>query len=533
MTDIEKAAAEVDSQNTLTLGANELVKIPSIGASLHEVETDTDQYGSRPPCFRSTIQECLFVLTTTMAIGQSSIFIGSTLGILEVMANDLHMSQAETTWINAAQQLSAGAFLLFFGKVADLFGRRLILLVSMGSFSICLLITGFAINAIYMDIFCGLMGLTCAAAVPPAIGILGAVYKKPSRRKNRAFACFSAGNPLGYVMGALSTGITTSITTWRASFWVLAVIYGIFTVLAFFTVPHDEEQTKAPFNMETLRKFDWLGTFLVVGGLIALTAALTLGSDAQDGWQTSYVVTLLVIGPVFLIIFVWWESYFSQPLMPLYVWKDRNFTLLVTILCLGFYGFANNAFWLALYWQRIKNANALQVAVYLLPQVIGGITVNVIAAIIMHKISNKLIMIVGAIAWAGSSAILSGMTRNASYWAFAFPALVLSVVGADLEFTVTNMYVMSSLPSEMQSVAGGLFNTITRLATSVGLGVSTAVYSSYKNNDAGTQYRPYQSTFWVALAGAVIALVFLPFLTLKKQGDRKKVHRDDKIGVKK
>ena len=155
---------------------------------------------------------------------------------------------------------------------------------------------------------------------------------------------------------------------------------------------------------------------------------------------------------------------------------------------------------------------------------------NIIAALIMHRVSNKLLMAIGALSWAGSSALMSAMNENSSYWAFVFPALVLSVVGADFEFTVTNMYVMSSLPREQQSVAGGLFNTVTRLSTNVGLGVSTAVFTSFGGPGSGgmqMHFRPYQSTFWVSMVGAGLGLFCLPFLTIKSQGAQKRKKLDE------
>ena len=123
--------------------------------------------------------------------------------------------------------------------MADLFGRRMQLILSFVSFTIFMVIAGFATNAVYVDIFSGLIGISCAASVPPAIGKLGAVYGKPSWRKNRAFACFSAGYPVGFVLGAFISGVATQVASWRAVFWVLAVIYFFFTIAAWWTVPPD------------------------------------------------------------------------------------------------------------------------------------------------------------------------------------------------------------------------------------------------------------------------------------------------------
>ena len=68
-------------------------------------------------------------------------------------------------------------------------------------FSVFALAAGFAKTAISLDVLNGILGLMAAAAVPPAVGILGVCYEKPSRRKNAAFACFSAGNPMGMACG--------------------------------------------------------------------------------------------------------------------------------------------------------------------------------------------------------------------------------------------------------------------------------------------------------------------------------------------
>lgn len=184
---------------------------------------ESNPYGSRPACFSNLLQECLFVLTTAFATGQSSIFVGAAICITSYIGNDLNMTASEVVWISAGQTLAAGCFLLFFGRVADLFGRRLMFLLSMGCFSACMLIIGFATNAFYMDVFCGLSGVCSAAAVPPAIGKLGAVYGKPSRRKNRAFACFSAGNPIGFALGAFIAGISMVVANWRTVFVSLSM----------------------------------------------------------------------------------------------------------------------------------------------------------------------------------------------------------------------------------------------------------------------------------------------------------------------
>ncbi|KAL1964504.1 hypothetical protein VTN77DRAFT_6930 [Rasamsonia byssochlamydoides] len=290
-------------------------------------DVENGRVGARPDCFSSTIEECLFVLTATMAIGQNSFYTGSVTGVTASIGRDLNMNSAEITWINAGAALSSGAFLLTFGKLADLFGRKKMFVAGMAGFTIALVVAGFATSAIYMDVFSGILGLFSAAVVPPAVGALGVVYEKPSKRKNRAFACFSAGNPLGFVGGMIISGIADHVANWRATFWALAVLYAIFTVLTIWTVPNDPPGSTAPWTWESFKKCDLLGMLLVVTGMSFFSSALSLAGDAPDGWRTGYVIALLILGIVAIGGFLYWQSVATYPLMPLYVWHDRNFSL--------------------------------------------------------------------------------------------------------------------------------------------------------------------------------------------------------------
>lgn len=135
------------------------------------------------------------------------------------------------------------------------------------------------------------------------------------------------------------------------------------------------------------------------------------------------------------------------------------------------------------------------------------------------------LMIIAVVSMVIASALWSATSPGLTYWDLSFVAQICSVVGVDLMFTVTNMYVMSSLPSHQQSIAGGMFNTLTRLASAVGLAIQTAVYNGAGGSSEGPdslRHRPYQATVWVGLGAACIGLALVPWLTLGRQGHRKK-----------
>lgn len=269
---------------------------------------------------------------------------------------------------------------------------------SLFMYSVFALVAGFAKTPIGLDVLCGVLGIFSASAVPPAVGILGVAYGKPSKRKNAAFACFSAGNPLGYVFGTIFGGLAANIFNWRASFWLIAIIFLCFTVIGFFTIPKDFAD-KEPLNWTAVKRFDLLGTALTIGGIGMFSAALSLGATAEQGWSTSFVIALLVIGIVLLVGFVFWENFYKYPLVPMGIWKDRNFSLNLAILMLGFMAFTPGSFFIALYFQDVWHMSPLQVAVHILPMAISGMIVNVIAALILHRVSNKLLMYIATVAY--------------------------------------------------------------------------------------------------------------------------------------
>lgn len=405
-------------------------------------------------------------------------------------------------------------------------GRKTLFVGSFLLYSIFALAAGFTNTPISLDVLNGVMGVFSASAVPPAVGILGVEYGKPGKRKNAAFACFSAGNPLGFVFGTIFGGVATNLFGWRANFWLIAIIFFVFTIIGFFTIPKDWTD-KQPLAWKSVKRFDIVGTLLTVCGIGMFSAALSLGDTAPQGWPTGYVLALLIVGFLLMIAFVFWELWFKDPIVPMNIWKDRDFSLSLAILMLGFMSFTPATFFIALFFQKVWHMSALMAAVHLLPMAVSGIIVNVIAGLILHRVSNKLLMYIGTLSYFVAFLLLVLNRTSSSYWAFCFPAFVIQVIGADLEFNVANMCVMSSMPPSQQSVAGGIFQTVAKLCMTLGLGIATAIFNAVQKNPSLAAYwdnatQPYTATFWFSVACAGLSVCLVPFLTIGTQGGKDK-----------
>jgi hypothetical protein len=112
---------------------------------------------------------------------------------------------------------------------------------------------------------------------------------------------------------------------------------------------------------------------------------------------------------------------------------------LFAIIAFGFIGFPVFSFWIALYFQTKLGYSALMTGVHMLPMVVCGLTANLIAALIQHKVSNKLLVGIGAGAYLVSFILAAVQRYGDSYWAFTFPAFCICVVGADFQFIVANV----------------------------------------------------------------------------------------------
>jgi MFS family permease len=249
----------------------------------------THDPNARPSHFRNAFEECIFVFTVMMATASTTFLQGVIIINTATIALSLNMTDAQMTWIAASigyiiasqsrcytalltfTRLASGSFMLFFGKTADLLGRKIQLLAGMVFLSLTSLIAAFAPTGLALNVLCGFLGLGTAAIAPPAIGTLFATYPEGTRL-NKATGALGSGNPVGFILGSISSGVATRVFNWRASFIVIAIFFFVMAFLAVWTMP----TIPRPGDLNTVaRKFDYLGTVLTVVGMGLFSAALT------------------------------------------------------------------------------------------------------------------------------------------------------------------------------------------------------------------------------------------------------------------
>ena len=126
-------------------------------------------------------------------------------------------------------------------------------------------------------------------------------------------------------------------------------------------------------------------------------------------------------------------------------------------------GFTASGFWVAFFMQEVQKLPTITVAVHLLPMAVAGLMWNIVAGRILHLVNNTAIMFVGAVCYLGAGLLFSFMRADSTYWAFIFPALILNVAGADLQFNVANVgyvhsfiYALVSFLNRSEQIAANL-----------------------------------------------------------------------------
>ncbi|KAK9468003.1 major facilitator superfamily domain-containing protein [Lipomyces arxii] len=526
-------------------GQNEITDAEKqVGTELPETSAPIDS-DSRPEVFSSTFEEIVCVLLLTLAPAMNAANQGALQLALPHVSEAFNVNGSALSWTITSYSLVTGSTMLIMARLADIIGRRRVLIFAFGWYAVLSLIQGFMKHAIVFDVMRGLQAFGGAAGPSSAVGILGVIYPA-GKRKNRAMATFASGAPIGFVMGIVLAGICIQFISWRAILFFFAIMYGVVTVIIIFVLPSDRaafehsnkmtianggapNRTTPPDRkeqIEMLKNLDYVGVVLSFVGLALFMFALANSGGAPHGWRTPYIIALLIVGVAIICVFVFWESRASNALMPMFIWKFPGFALCMVLVVCGWMNFSGVLMYFAsLSFQHVRGYSALHTTAAFLPQCITGILVNVFAAFTMHNISGRILMITAMCGFFIAALLWALQPLNVTYWAFSFPALCVSVVGADLAYNVGNQFSLSTVPPHLKSTAAGIFNVMTQLAQSIGIAASTAIVTSQIGDDIEGQSREilhkgYRSAYYFALGVASFGLVCSFFSKVGTQGSK-------------
>ncbi|THV03627.1 MFS general substrate transporter [Dendrothele bispora CBS 962.96] len=527
---------EMTAQSSIEKGKSTAMTSPDT------LDVDAQSAQSPRPRTMTPLRSMALVTTCTLAMITNLASSAAVSVFLPIIGQELNVAEDSLQWTVSAFSLSSGCFLIFFGRLADLYGRKKAFLLGtffLGAMSIgC----GFAQNAVTLYVLRGLQGLGPAAFLPACLGILAQSFPH-GRARSAAFATFSAGAPLGGAIGTQIGALLTEKTryTWRDPFFLFAGLSFLCVIGGYLTIEPDSRVTKVQIQNDSNKTtgesvskrigVDWIGAFLITTALGLIIFTLGQGSVAPRGWRTDYIISLLIIGVFFLLVFLLWQHWLEKhygaqaPLMKLSLWSRSKgkFAVMQSIAFMEWAGFLSWFFWAQIYYEDFVGLSPVLTAVRMLPMTVAGVICNVFVVLVIGRLDLVVLIALGTLFTSIGALLFALIDPSAPYWAFGFPSAIVAVFGGDFVFAAGTLFIAKISEPDEQSLAGGLFQTLTQLGTAFGLAISTIVHSSVtqKHRDSNTgsstespaPLQAYQAAQWTAFGFAMfctaLAIIFL------------------------
>ncbi|WP_100488999.1 MFS transporter [Sporolactobacillus pectinivorans] len=415
--------------------------------------------------YNKTIVFVLLMANFTLAVDFSVLNVA-----LPTIGKDVGFSLEHLQWIATVYSLCAAGFTLFFGRIADLFGRKRLFLIGITLLGLSSLAGGLAEEPVLLLIARASQGLATAIVTPAALSLMTTSFPEGPQR-DRVLGWNGALMAAGFTTGAILGGILTSVLSWRWAFFI-----NVFVAIAVILI--------APFVLKESKlnyrpKVDFLGAITVTAGLLAIVYGFTTAGTTS--WSDRSAWGSLIIGAVLLLMFWFTEKYTPQPLVPISILKQGNIVWGNFTGLLAFITETSLVFLLTLYLQDVLGYTPLSAGLSLTALGVGTIIGGVIGPRIINLIGAKHAIIVAFVVQAAATFPLVFLNVG-SGWLILL--LVVTFIGgvANLAAIVGFMVTATSgLPDHEQGLATGLATMSQQIGITMGIPIMSAIATARMN----------------------------------------------------
>src|SRR4051794_6421276 len=392
--------------------------------------------------------------------------------------DDLGGGLAGQQWVTDAYLLTLGALLLVGGSLGDLFGRRRAFSVGLAGFGVASLLCAIAPTIETLIAFRALQGIAGALLVPNTLGLLVARFEPDER--GAAIGAWTAWAGIAMVIGPLFGGLLLESGSWR---WIFAINIVPIAVALWLTsrldATHDEPSGG---------QVDHIGAVLATLGLAGPVYALIEG--LAQGWGDPVILFALLGGLAMLAAFVIYEADASHPMLPLDLFRERNFAVgnAATLTIYG--GLSALPFFLVLFLQQVAGYTPIAAGAALLPITIIMFSLSRRFGALADRIGPRFFMGVGPVVGGAGMLLMMRMDADPNYWTDVLPAVLVFGLGLALTVAPLTAAVLGGVAEEHAGVASALNNTTARVGgllaiAAVGAVVAAQFGSTLKSDLAG------------------------------------------------
>ncbi|GAA4617530.1 MFS transporter [Actinoallomurus liliacearum] len=375
---------------------------------------------------------------------------------LPSIGRDLSLPESTLQWLMSGYAVAYGGFLLLGGRIADLFGRRRMFLISLGAFAAASLAGGLLSVGWLLVLTRVVKGVAAALTAPAALSLITTTFTEGPRR-NRALGIYSLAGATGYSAGLIFSGLLTQVS-WRLVFFLPVPIALAVLVAAPLALPRGERPSAAAGG------FDGAGATAVTGGVLLLVYALT-----EKNWPAGIAAVVL------LAAFVAIERRQRLPLIPLGVFRSGRLTAANLAALTWACATIGWQFVAVLYLQRELHYTALATGLGIVPMGLAIVVTANLAGKLINRWGLGRVAALGMLIQATGILLFLRAGATGDYVAVLLPALLIHGIGNGLSFPSLNIAAVGGLPDDQQGLASGLVTSSVQIGAGVGIAVLAAV----------------------------------------------------------
>jgi EmrB/QacA subfamily drug resistance transporter len=478
-----------------------------------------------------------WLILVVIALAQLMIVLDATIMNIALPSaqKDLGFSIVDRQWVVTAYALAFGSLLLLGGKLADLFGRRMMFMIGLIGFAVSSAVGGAAANFGMLVTARAAQGLFGAMLAPAALSLLAVTFTD-NRERGRAFGVFGAVAGAGGAIGLLLGGILTEYLDWRWCLYVNLIFAGI-AIVGALTLLHRQAPSSAR------PKLDLPGAALVSGGMFCIVYGFS--NAAVHNWHASSTWGFLAVGVVLLAGFVWRQYTAPEPLLPPRIVADRTRGGAYLTMLLAAIGMFGVFLFLTYYLQQTLGFSPVLSGVAFLPMVACIMTASITSnVVLMPKVGPRPLAPTGLVLAAIGLVLLTRIGVNTGYASHVLPSLLIIGLGFGMVFApVFNSGTFGVGPQDA-GVASATINTGQQLGGSIGTSLLNTIFASTVTSYIASHLSPatvvngrpspqladaaqihgYTTAFWWSAAiltvGAIAAVILFRSGPLAKPGDQ-------------
>jgi EmrB/QacA subfamily drug resistance transporter len=409
--------------------------------------------GSHPePVALGTAQGRWLVAVTVLASGMAFIDATAVQVALPAIGSDLDSSLSGLQWTISGYTLALASLILLGGSLGDRYGRRRVFLVGVAWFALASLVCGLAQTTGQLVGARVLQGVGGALLTPGSLALIQSSFRPTDRAK--AIGLWSALAGIAGLIGPFLGGLLVDAVSWRLVFLLNVPVAALILAVAGRHVPESRDDGGHG-------RFDVLGAALGVLALGATTYALIA---AGDDLLRSDVLGAGVLGIAASIGFVVRERRAADPMLPLGLFADRQFTgaNLATLAVYGALG--GSSLFLVLQLQTVLGYDATGAGAAMLPAILLITLLSPTAGALATRIGPRLPMTVGPLVVAAGTLWLAGVDDGGPYVLEVLPGSLLQGLGMAITVTPLTATVLAAAPDAFAGIASGVNNATARAA---------------------------------------------------------------------